>query len=165
MLLRQRRYAEARPHYERAARSSTSPEPWVNLGLVARNLDGDLRSGAPYWERALEIDPQQPHALAFLADVELAGGRNEEAEALLLRALAAHPTFVPALERLARLYQRQGRAGEIEVHVARAREPTADLGARGRRLMRIIWGSLGLSLLACAAVAWREARSPPDTAP
>lgn len=159
-LLRQRRYQEAIAHFERAARSETSPEPWVNLGIAERAASGDARRALPYWERALSIDPQEPHALRFVAELELRRGRDEAAEALLVRALEAHPTFAPALDLLARLYARQGRPDAVRPFVVRAHEPTFDLGARGRRLMRTIWSSLALALAGCAWVAWRESRSP-----
>lgn len=161
LLLAEGRYDEAIERFRAAIRSRpTSPEPYVNLGIALNAATGDWSEAASWWQRALEVDPEQPHALYFLAKERLAQGRSEEGEVLLKRALDVNPTYPDALRALAWLYRSQGRAEAIEPFVERARQPRRELSVGGRGLVLRIWTALGLALAGCGALAWLEARRP-----
>ena len=156
-LLAQRRYEEAIPHFERAIEGgATIAAPFVNLGIAKEAVTGSLAEGAYWYGRALEVEPDQPQALHYLAIERMAAARPEEAESLLRRALEAHPTYVEGLEYLARILRSQGREREILALVERANAPVADKVRGGRRLMAGVWSALGIALLGACAVAAYE---------
>jgi predicted O-linked N-acetylglucosamine transferase (SPINDLY family) len=99
----------------------------VELGLAsarARRL-GDAEAG---FRRALELEPQNLHALANLATVLQATRRPAEAEPLYRRVLAIDPAHVPALLNLGVLLKDAGRAAEARPMFRRAYEQAPALG-------------------------------------
>ena len=159
-LLAQRRYEESIPYFERAIESgATIAAPYVNMGVATEMVTGNLAEGAYWYGRALELDPEQPQALHYLAVERLAASRPEEAEALLRRALDAHPTYLAGLELLAQVLRDEGRSVEIFPLLERAKEPVASQVAGGRELMLGVWGAMTLALLGAAAVSYEVSRS------
>ena len=141
LLLDGGRPAEAIPYFRKAIEADpTLPEGYLNLGN-ALDAGGERAQAPVYWRKVLEIDPAQPVALHNLAVWDMNGGRLGEAEALLVRALEVDPRFDPALQKLGRIYRRQGRPEAIAPFVSKAtpalfgREPDRRAPARARRLV------------------------------
>jgi Flp pilus assembly protein TadD len=96
--------------------------PYVNLGaaLVDR---GDLAQGMPLLVRALQLDPDEPHANQALASALLAsGGDLERATHLLEKALEKQPTYAEALANLGAVLNRRRRFDETIARLGSARE-------------------------------------------
>jgi len=112
------------------------PASWMAYTNLGREMLRGRRwaEAIPWFEAALRIQPglARPHLGLASAYVEL--GRREEAEAELVRALAADPDLRPARERLARL--REG-AGDLDGAIAQWREVVriAPLSPRGHQAL------------------------------
>ena len=119
------RYAAAwtseRALWERGVRSD--PSSSLNWAQYAHALlqEGDLDGARGAADRALAIGPV---TMGFLTRAEIAirQRRFAEAEADLLKVLADQPDNPQAYERLALCYQAQGRLGEAEATLRKARE-------------------------------------------
>jgi len=111
-----------------AIRPTENPEAYENYlrgqGLAVFYTEDELNRARGYFERALEIDPSYPLALAGLATVEAQIYRNVEAEPETLsramdyarRALAIDPDLARAHGALAEVYAAQYRYDEAIRH-------------------------------------------------
>ena len=89
-----------------------NPEFIEALRLLAgtKQALGEPKGAEVLLRRALALDPNWTPTLATLGELLLAGGRNEEAEALLQRAASGSPPYPRAVLLLARIYNDTGRA-------------------------------------------------------
>jgi tetratricopeptide (TPR) repeat protein len=89
-----------------------NPEFVEALRLLAgtKQALGDLTGAELLLRRALALGPNWMPTLATLGELLLAGGRNEEAEALLQRAASGSQVYPRAVLLLARYYNDTGRA-------------------------------------------------------
>jgi tetratricopeptide (TPR) repeat protein len=105
-----------------------------------RNLDAVLRLATAHsalgndddalrmFEKARELAPQSPDVRTYLALHLAKGSRWEEAAPMLERSEAEDPGRLPVLEALARVLEKQGRAGEAIAYwrkIHALRDPTA----------------------------------------
>jgi Tfp pilus assembly protein PilF len=87
--------------------------PYYLAHLYRQN--GDLKRAAHWFERAVELKPDDVNALVWLGNIELDEGRPGDAEPMFARALALEPKSVSArfgLGRAALAKQEYGRAVE-----------------------------------------------------
>ena len=133
-------------------------EPYLNRGNLIHATTGDLERAAPFWRQALERDADQPIALYNLSLHAFARRDIEGTEALLVRALAAEPTFPLALEMLGRLHESRGRAFESVPYFERARALATARRADARGVTRPIGCAIALVLIGAAAVSVDEER-------
>src|SRR5262252_2607215 len=139
-LAAQRRFADALPHFERAARDYPGdPQFWDNLALCQCELK-DYESAERSLRKSLALQPASIGSLVALGRVLHLRKRNEEASELLERALelapghpAAHYHLGEALVGLDQLEQ-----AERHLRLAIAAEPNvaASHNELGRVLMR-----------------------------
>ena len=139
---------------------------WANLGITYSmqgqflSLPALLLKATAALERALEIDPQNVFALAGLAGVRLAEGRNDEAIGLATRAVDLDPTNLAARGTLARAFS-IGKGllddGIATLERARAHNPDAGYIFQQLALLRAIQGDLaGAEIEAERAVTLQE---------
>ncbi len=155
-LREQGEYDEARHHFELAIEADPSfVEPYVNLGNLIDARTGSRRGAAPWWEKAIEVDPRQPVALYNLSLVAYDRGDLRACEDLLLRTLEVDPTFPLALEMLSRLYDYQRRSHEFVPYLQMARLSVAERAGAGRTTVQRIWLGFGLALsIGAVAIAY-----------
>jgi|CXWL01.1.fsa_nt_gi Tfp pilus assembly protein PilF len=108
------RYPEAARMYERVlALAPTSPTAWYNLGLCQR-MCGQFAEALRSYQKAIDLGlegPEEAHLnRAVIYTDELR--READAEGELQRALAANPTYAPALLNFANLAEDLGRRAE-----------------------------------------------------
>ncbi|MDD3642884.1 MAG: hypothetical protein PHQ19_05425 [Candidatus Krumholzibacteria bacterium] len=86
----------------------------VNLGM-ARRYSGEMEAARLAGKRAVELEPENPRALAFYATVlSLLDAQSDEAIELLERCRAVAPDFADGLISLAGAYLRGGRLKKAE---------------------------------------------------
>jgi tetratricopeptide (TPR) repeat protein len=66
--------------------------PWVNIGVAQKEL-GYMDKAKVAFEKALQINPNNPYALNELAILNREDGKFEQAENLYKQALAAYPDY------------------------------------------------------------------------
>ncbi|MBJ7418269.1 MAG: tetratricopeptide repeat protein [Niveispirillum sp.] len=86
---------------------------------------GDGAAALTLWRQVLDADPDHVVALTILGDAARRADRVEQAEALLLRAVAVAPRLVPARCALANLLLHTGREADAGAHLAVAQEQGA----------------------------------------
>jgi hypothetical protein len=79
----------------------------VNLGMAQR-YSGEMEAAKLAGKRAVELEPDNPKALDFYAEVIMLDGREDEAMKLLERARAIEPDYGDVLTSLAVIYLRTG---------------------------------------------------------
>jgi len=105
VLRMQRRYLEATACYAQAvANSPEVPSLWLNLGLCQHRI-GALAEARASFQRALELKPDDGHALVNSASLLIAEERFAEAAPLIEQAHALRPDLAEATNAL--LYVRQ----------------------------------------------------------
>lgn len=123
--MRQGRHAEAIPYFRRAASLDAGGRgKWRDLATTAgfwaqlRQARDQREAGAfndalQHVDAALALKPAQPDALALRADLWLAQGRADAAEAAWRDVLKVNPSHEASLDALATLLTRQGRSTEL----------------------------------------------------
>lgn len=115
-------YDEAEPVLERAVRVDPTARPLVYLSHLAE-ARGDRDRALELLERALEVDPGDPHPLFSLGDHHRQWGDAEEARKAYLGALLLMPDNPDALLRLGLLcHQRLGNDREAALLIERGLE-------------------------------------------
>jgi arylsulfatase A-like enzyme/Tfp pilus assembly protein PilF len=94
-----------------AAIDSTNSTPYFQLGNIARSK-GNLEKALAYYERALDLVPGSPEALANIAGVLVERGLADSAEVLLRQALRTAPRNREANLNLALIYNFRGETDE-----------------------------------------------------
>src|SRR5690606_28723862 len=91
MLVEQGRVAEADTHL----REWADTQPYLAEAHLEnawfRRQQGDMTAAEQYLQRALQVDPKHPVAMAQLGDLYEINGRPDEARALYQRSLAGNP--------------------------------------------------------------------------
>jgi Flp pilus assembly protein TadD len=87
------------------------PMVWTMVGETCLEM-GDLRGAQEAFERALDLRPADPAALAGLLHVAIEEGSEDKAETRLRAAEAAAPRSAPVLLARARWHKASGRADE-----------------------------------------------------
>lgn len=106
------RPAEAADEFIRAAAiDSTNSTPYFQLGNIAQSK-GNMEEALAHYERALELVPGSPEALANIAGVLTEKGLTDSAEALLKQALKTAPRSKEAVLNLAVIYSSRGQDDE-----------------------------------------------------
>jgi tetratricopeptide (TPR) repeat protein len=132
-------YAQAVPLLERILREDPQNlDAMLRLATAHSSLKHDAQARATF-ERARQLAPDSPDVRLYLA-LHLARGKEwERAAPMLEETLAASPDRLPALEALAAIRERQGRAADalaLRQRIVALREPTAeDLVGMGRLAM------------------------------
>jgi protein O-GlcNAc transferase len=139
-LAAQRRFSEALPHFERAARDHPDdPQFWDNLALCQCELK-DYEPAERSLRKSLALQPASLGTLVALGRVLHLRKRNEEASELLARALELAPGHPAAHYHLGEALAGLDRLEEAEQHLrlAVAAEPSvaASHNELGRVLMR-----------------------------
>ncbi|MDX1395216.1 MAG: tetratricopeptide repeat protein [Gemmatimonadota bacterium] len=101
------------------------PEAWLNIGAI-RGARGDTEAAAGAYRTAIEVDPTFAPAYANAAELQRNAGREEEAEAMLRRGLAADTSAAALHHALGLSLVRQGRHAEALEPLARARSLDPD---------------------------------------
>ncbi|BBI99541.1 hypothetical protein FGKAn22_12340 [Ferrigenium kumadai] len=128
--LRQGRHAEARQYFAQAERLTPGgSKRWNSMGKVAqfwqlmrearearKNRDFALAENRLY--AALQVEHNEPNAVAALADILADRGLFEAAANTYRRALSVEPLNTGALEGLIALYRRQGQEREVQQVIA-----------------------------------------------
>lgn len=120
--LRQGQHAQAQELFEQAY-ALTRQNRWQELQATARFWgllrqadraieQNELGTAASLAERALQLQPQSPDALATLASIRSLQGDQAVAEDLYQRVLQQEPNGAAAIKGLAGLYARTGRAAK-----------------------------------------------------
>lgn len=106
-LLRARLWTSAEVQLEQlTARAPNAAELWYNLA-IARHAMGKLASALAAWNRALELLPDNPDALAYRGEVLLDLKRYDDAAADFARVIELEPDALDAyLNRALALWQR-----------------------------------------------------------
>lgn len=150
--LRQGRHAEAQSYFELALRyNHADAKKWHSLintaifwGLLREAGDaldaGKLPLADTKLNKAMSIEPREPYAIALLADLRVAQGRDEEAERAYHEALRIDPLLSRALNGLIALYIKQGRVGD-------ANQVFADLAPAQRSALGSNLGRLQAGML------------------
>ena len=89
----------------------------VLMAAAGTLCDGDLQAAEHTLREHLRQAPTDVAALRMLAEIGTRLGRNENAEALLIRCLELAPSFTPARYNLAIVLSRQSRAEEAIPHL------------------------------------------------
>jgi predicted O-linked N-acetylglucosamine transferase (SPINDLY family) len=139
-LASQRRFSEALPHFERAARDHPDdPQFWDNLALCQCELK-DYEPAERSLRKSLALQPASIGTLVALGRVLHLRKRNEEASELLERALELAPGHPAALyhlgEALAGLDQLEQAEQHLRLAVAADPNVAASHNELGRVLMR-----------------------------
>lgn len=109
---RRQAWQKARAEFEAAAAENADrPQSWLGLAQIAM-AGGDPAAAERALRQALKLDPSYIPAVANLADVMRATGRDAEGEALLRRATSRAQSDVALQEALALLLVRQQRKPE-----------------------------------------------------
>ncbi len=143
--MRQNDLPRAQSWFEKAIElNDSSGSAYVNLGrlyLKKRDFEGAAR----LMGRSLAVDPNNPEALAMLADCEVAGGHYDEAIANVRRVHAvAHERFAVAHLIAAAAYEKQNHAKDAgaEYEQFLKEDPNSPRAASARRaLERLTSGS------------------------
>jgi len=90
-------------------KNPSSPMCHYNLAVLAQGR-GDTKTATHHYERTLELDANDIHALNNLAYLELSAGRVPRARALLTRAVDIAPDYVRARWNLGLAHERAGNA-------------------------------------------------------
>lgn len=93
-------------------------EAWNNLGFLYLNLNR-LDEALPLFNRATDLDPQQPIAWANAGSIYLFKGQLDEAATVFERALEVDPSFVPAIGNLAQVYWQMNKPEEARAMLRR----------------------------------------------
>jgi tetratricopeptide (TPR) repeat protein len=142
-LMRRERLPEALEATQAAARlDPAAPDPYVNLGLICRQM-GDESSAEGHFRQAASLARQQGNrfllsrALADLAVSYRAAGRLDDSVAASREALEADPLFAGAHNNLAYALLLKNQPDEAIAHLNQATEldPTLD----------VAWSNLGLA--------------------
>ena len=101
---------------EAAFRKSADRFPWdadspYRLGLILFER-GDERGARPWFDLALQREPEFAEALTYLARIDLNEGKTASADDRVARALRLYPDYETALLLQARIRQVQGRTEE-----------------------------------------------------
>ncbi|MDZ7860575.1 MAG: tetratricopeptide repeat protein [Candidatus Krumholzibacteriota bacterium] len=108
--------ALAKKWQEHIDRYGETAEALVNLGM-AYHYSGEIEAAVRAAERAVELEPENPKALAFAGKIlGVEGERTDEAEKLLVKCREIAPDYEDALTSLVSIYLRRGelkRADEI----------------------------------------------------
>jgi type IV pilus assembly protein PilF len=139
-LCNQGRAAESLEWFDRALQDRGYPTPafaLTNAGACADKAGLDERAGN-YLQAAIKLDPDNPTALATLAEREFRAGRPFQARAFSERRLAAAPADARSLVLASQIEQKLGdtEAAARYVQRLRAEFPAAsgsDMGDDGRR--------------------------------
>ncbi len=82
---------------------------WVLLGNIYAKHEDDLQTGARFYQKAYEINPDDPYLLTNYAAVKLEMRKPEEARRLFERALEINRGYPNAFFGLAMLHHQEGR--------------------------------------------------------
>jgi choline-sulfatase len=153
-------YAQVVPLLERILREDPhNLDAMLRLATAHSFLRQDTQALAAF-EKARQLAPQSPDVRTYLA-LHYARGRHwERAVPMLEQALAESPDRLPALETLAALRERQGRADEALAllhRIAGLRAPSADELLRTGRL------AMALQRTPAAIAAFEAARAAQGT--
>ena len=161
VLIRQGRHDAAIPHLEQVA-AAAGPDDWQALGNLGVALAGAGRfvQAVAVYRRAMERAADHPKLMSNLATALLLvdgsgeSGREDEARALLHRAIAIAPDDLDNWFRLAQALRRVDRAGEAEdfCRAALGREP--DL-AQAHVLLALLLLQRGDLVAGFAEYEWR----------
>ena len=91
--------------------ASNNPEALYQLGLKAFNSK-NFKQAINYFNKAIQVDPQQPHYWLALGLITQAQGKFDEAIGYLCKALELNPNFASAYNQLGTLYQIKGSLDE-----------------------------------------------------
>src|SRR5271156_6402393 len=125
---------------QRAAQASPNePQLWCLLGYAAR-LDGKGPLSVEAYTHGLRLNPSSLDGLSGLAQSYRMVGKNDEAEALLKRVVAADPKRIDDLISLGELYIKDGQYGSALPWLNRAEQTQP--GTRSELLLAIAYQRL-----------------------
>lgn len=113
---------ESRQEAEREYRAALTANPMDEqserrLGEIAFQA-GDLKAATDHYNRAIQLQPNNPEASIGLAKVLMSLNQTQKAEALLHHALELDPTSAVAHFRLSTIYRQTGRAEDAQRELA-----------------------------------------------
>jgi len=102
---------------EATRRGPHNYQNWATLGgvyqaVIPLGIDGAYESAVDAFSRARTLNPTNPALSYVLAQLEIAEGNDEAAEAKLLESIAAKRDYIPAILLLSQLEIRLGKATE-----------------------------------------------------
>jgi tetratricopeptide (TPR) repeat protein len=140
LALKQREYGLALDYAQRAARAAPNdPQLWFLLGYAAR-LDNKAQQSVDAYSHGLRLNPGSLDGLSGLAQSYRMMGRNEEAESLLKRVVAADPKRIDDEISLGELYIKDGAYASALPWLNRAEQ--AQPGTRSELLLAIAYQRL-----------------------
>jgi tetratricopeptide (TPR) repeat protein len=116
---------------EALARDKALPEAHVALGHILYYFEWDIPGAEKEFRQAMEMDPNSAHPHFMLAELLIAMGRPQEAQAEAMRAVQLDPLSFNALFRLGVVLYERGRETEAAEQSRKALElnPSFDFAA------------------------------------
>lgn len=136
--LLQARWAEAAATFEGDPEDIGHASLAANLGTAFFFID-DLERAEVFYQRAIELDPQDPRVVGNLADVLTGRGRNSEAQATYERAVRladaqAEATRDPTDRLMAAFYH--AKAGDCEAAIESVQDASPTAAGGGHRIAK-----------------------------
>lgn len=126
-----------------ASKTTTSPVAQLEIGKALLGA-GDMEGATTSLERAVQLNPRDPHALSVLGAVLDQQTRHVEAREQYTQALALAPGDVTVMNNLAMSYSLQGKLPEAEATLRKAMSlPAAKGTPRIRQNLALVVGLQG----------------------
>ncbi|MBE3560953.1 MAG: tetratricopeptide repeat protein [Ktedonobacteraceae bacterium] len=137
LAMRQERFAEAIPHYQRVITVNPAfPAIWFNLGFAQRLLNR-LDEAATSYQRAIEVDPHEIRAYAELIAIMMNRADKQQARSIAQQGISNNPQSPQLHALLASVLFEMGDTREARraIEQAESLDPTDELVQRTRQYM------------------------------
>jgi Flp pilus assembly protein TadD len=126
-----------------AAKTLSSADAQIELGKALLTA-GDAEGATSTLERAVQLNPRDPHALSVLGAALDQQTKHSDARANYMKALALAPDDVSVMNNLAMSYSLQGKLQDAETTLRKAMAlPTAAANPRIRQNLALVVGLQG----------------------